>query len=201
MKNQKIRNLTVTAVMGAIGAALMFIEIPLPFMPNFIKFDFSELPAILTSFALGPIHGIVVCLLKNLLHLPFGSSAGIGEISNFILGAVFTGIAGIIYKYSKTRKGALIASISGSFSMAVISVAANYFIVYPLYQKVLGMPEEAILGMYRAIMPSCKNLIEALAVFNLPFTLVKGLLVSGICFAVYKKLSVIIKGKKETVCE
>ncbi len=201
MKNQKIRNLTVTAVMGAIGAALMFFEIPLPFMPSFIKFDFSELPAILTSFALGPIHGIIVCFLKNLLHLPFGSSAGIGEISNFILGAVFTGIAGIIYKHSKTRKGALIGSISGSFSMAIISVATNYFIVYPLYQKVLGMPEEAILGMYRAIMPNCKNLMEALAVFNLPFTLVKGLLVSGICFLVYKKLSVILKGKKGTVRE
>ena len=77
--------------------------------------------------------------------------------------------------------------------MAVFSVFSNYFVVYPLYVKVLGMPEEAILGMYQAILPSVDNLFEAIAIFNLPFNFVKMLLVSVICFAIYKRISPIMK--------
>ena len=197
MKKQNVHNLSVTAIMGAIGFILMMLEFPLSFIiPSFIKFDFSELPALITAFSLGPVWGVAVCLIKNLLHLFVGSTAGVGELSNFVLGAVFVFVAGVIYKHKKSRSGALIGTLAGAFSMAFISVFTNYYFVYPIYAKML-IPMEAIIGMYSDILPSCDNLWEALLIFNFPFNLAKGLIDAAICFAVYKKLSPILKIRKK----
>ena len=194
-KKFNIKSLAVVAIMGAIGFILMVLEFPMPFLiPPFIKFDFSELPAIITAFALGPIHGIIVCLIKNLLHLFITSTAGVGELSNFILGAIFVGSAGVIYKYKKTRTGALVGSLLGAVLMAVISIATNYFITYPFYTNF--MPMEGIIGAYQAILPAADSLLKCLVIFNLPFNFVKGIIDAVICFVVYKKLSPILKTKK-----
>ena len=193
-KKFNIKSLAVVAIMGAIGFILMVLEFPMPFLiPPFIKFDFSELPAIITAFALGPIQGIIVCLIKNLLHLFVTTSAGVGELSNFILGAIFVGTAGIIYRFKKTRSGALIGSIVGALLMAVISVVSNYFVVYPAYVTLYGMPMEAIIGMYKALLPASDTLLKSLLIFNLPFSFAKGMIDALICFVVYKKLSPILK--------
>lgn len=194
-KKTNIRAITVTAIMGALGTILMMIEMSLPFMPSFIKLDFSELPALIASFAYGPVYGILVCLIKNVIHMFFGSTMCIGEISNFILGAIFVGTAGVIYKKNRTKKGALISCLIGAVVMAVISVFTNYFVVYPLYVKVLGMPMEAILGMYQAILPAADNLWKALIIFNLPFNIAKGLVDAIFCFLIYKRISPILKKK------
>ncbi|MBO5231022.1 MAG: ECF transporter S component [Clostridia bacterium] len=194
-KKVNIKSITVMAIMGAIGFILMMLEFPLPFIiPSFIEFDFSELPAIITAFALGPIQGIVVCFIKNLLHLFVTTTAGVGELSNFILGAIFVGVAGFIYKYKKTRAGALIGSVSGALIMAVVSIATNYFITYPFYTNF--MPMEGIIGAYQAILPAADSLLKCLIIFNVPFNFVKGMVVSLICFGIYKKLSPVLKSKK-----
>lgn len=192
-KKTNVRAITVTAIMGALGAVLMMIEISLPIIPSFIKLDFSELPALIASFAYGPSYGILVCLIKNVLHLFFGSTMGIGELSNFILGAVFVGVAGVIYRKNKTKKGALISCIIGAVVMAVFSIFTNYFVVYPLYVKVLGMTMEQIISMYSAILPAADNLWKALIVFNLPFNVAKGLIDAILCFLVYKRISPVLK--------
>ncbi len=193
-KKVNVKALTVTAVMGAVGFVLMMLEFALPaIIPSFIKLDFSELPALLTAFAYGPTWGIAVCFIKNLIHLFFGTTSGIGEISNFVLGAIFVGIAGMIYKRKKTKKNAFLSCVIGAFVMSAISVATNYFVVYPLYSAVLGLPEEAIVGMYQAILPSADNLFKALMIFNLPFNFVKGMLQAVLCFLIYKRISPILK--------
>ena len=197
MKKQNVHKITITAIMGAIGFILMLLEFPLAFMiPSFIKFDFSELPALITGFAIGPVWGVLVCLIKNILHLFVGQTAGVGELSNFVLGAIFVFTAGIIYKKKKTRAGALIGSLVGAVTMAVVSVATNYFFVYPIYAKML-IPMDAIIAMYSAILPEADTLIETLVIFNLPFNLAKGLIEAAICFMVYKKLSPILKNTKK----
>ena len=194
-KSINTKSIAVMGIMSAIGFILMVLEFPLPFIiPPFIKFDFSELPAIITAFALGPVQGIVVCLVKNLLHLFITSTAGVGELSNFILGAIFVGSAGAIYKYKKTRTGALVGSLLGAVLMAVISIATNYFITYPFYTNF--MPMEGIIGAYQAILPAADSLLKCLVIFNLPFNFVKGIIDAVICFVVYKKLSPILKTKK-----
>ena len=190
----RVRVITVTGVLSAVAFLLQLIEIPLPMlMPTFIKFDFSDLPALIGSFALGPVCGIVIELIKNVLHALLATgSFGVGELSNFVLGAVFVGVAGCIYRRSRSKKGALIASLTGAIVMAVISFPSNLFIVYPVYYQF--MPEETILAAYQTILPGMKSVAQSLLVFNVPFTFVKGILDVAITFAVYKKISPILKG-------
>jgi riboflavin transporter FmnP len=161
-------------------------------MPTFIKFDFSDLPALVGAFALGPVYGVAIELIKNLLHGLASQSFGVGELSNFLLGAVFTFTAGAIYKYNKTKKGAILASLIGALAMAVISVPSNYFIVYPVYYNF--MPEETILAAYQAIIPSMKSILQSLLVFNMPFTFCKGLADVLVTFLIYKHISPLLKG-------
>lgn len=188
-KQVNVRKITSCAMLTAVAVVLQYIEIAIPVMPSFIKLDFSDLPEIIGAFAYGPVAGVVIALLKNLIHLPMTGSGCIGELSNFILGAVFASVAGIIYKKSKTKKGALIGGIVGSLAMALVSVVTNYFIIYPLYYTVLKFPEPAILGMYQVLLPSVKNIFEALLIFNLPFTFVKGILVVIMSMLIYKPIS------------
>ena len=192
-----IRELTVTAMLAAVATVLMFLDFSLPlFIPGFVKMDVSELPALLASFSLGPVYGVAVCLIKNLLNLIFhGSTGGIGELCNFLLGAAFVATAGLIYRRSKSRKTAVIGCLAGAAVMAVVSVPVNYFISYPVYAKMFG-GIDAILAAYQAINPNVDGLLQCLVVFNLPFTFVKGLLDSVLCFLIYKPLSPILHGRK-----
>lgn len=189
-----VRYITVTGVLSAAAFVLQLIEIPLPMLiPTFIKFDFSDLPALIGAFAMGPVCGIIVELIKNILHAVFATgSFGVGELSNFILGAIFVGVAGLIYKRNKTKKGALIASIVGAVAMAVISFPSNLFVVYPVYYQF--MPQEVIVQAYQAIIPSVKNIQQCLLIFNVPFTFAKGMIDVLITFLIYKKISPILKG-------
>ena len=195
-KKENIRKIAVIGIMSAVSAVLMMLSFNIPIMPSFIKMDFSELPALITAFSLGPVSGVIVCLIKNLINLMFTTTAGVGELSNFVLGACLVFPAGLIYKKMKTRKGALIGAVVGSLIMAVLSIPWNYFITYPAYINILNFPLEAILGMYKAINPNVDGLMQALLVFNLPYTFCKGIVISLLTFFLYKKLSPIIKGKK-----
>ena len=187
------RKLVVTAMLAAVASVLMYLEFSVPIMPSFIKLDISELPALLATFSLGPVSGVAVCLIKNLVHLTQTSTGGVGELANFLLGASFVFPAGLIYRKMKSRKGALIGSIIGSFIMAIVCVPLNYYVTYPVYT--LFMPMEGIIAAYQVILPIVDNLIECLIVFNMPFTFVKGLLNVLIAFLIYKPLSPILHGK------
>ena len=101
-----VRYLTVTAMLSAIAFVLMFLDFSVPVMPNFIRMDLSELPALIGAFAMGPACGVWVCLVKNMLHLFMTSTGGVGELSNFVLGAAFVLPAGLIYKHKKNKKSA-----------------------------------------------------------------------------------------------
>lgn len=191
-----IRELTVTAMLSAVGFVLMMVDFSLPmFIPFFVKMDISELPALLASFSLGPVYGVAVCLVKNILAAIFhGSTGGIGEVCNFLLGAFFTAIAGLIYKRHKSRKMAAIGALVGAVVMALISVPVNYYITYPVYAQMFG-GMDLILGAYQELNPKADNLMFCLVMFNMPFTFVKGLLDSVLCFLIYKPLSPILHGR------
>lgn len=191
-KTINVRYMTMTAMLSAVAFVLMFLEFNVPFMPSFIKMDLSELPALIGAFAMGPASGVIICLIKNLLHLLMSTTGGVGELSNFILGALFVIPAGLMYKKKKGRKSALIGSLIGAVVMAVVSVFSNYFIVYPVYTAF--MPMDTIISMYQAILPSADTLLKCLVIFNMPFTFVKGLINVIITFLIYKHISPIIKG-------
>ena len=193
---QRVHLIAGCGMLTAVAVLLQYIEVPIPIMPSFIKLDFSDMPELIGAFAYGPLAGVVIALLKNLIHLLASQSVGVGELSNFLLGAAFAFAAGFIYKRNKTRRTALIAGIAASIAMAAVSLPSNYYIIYPLYYNVMGFPEKAILGMYQALLPSVDSIFEALVVFNVPFTFVKGLICVAITMLVYKPLGPILKGRR-----
>ncbi|MBR7161506.1 MAG: ECF transporter S component [Clostridia bacterium] len=188
------RPMAVVAVMSALSIVLMMLEFSVPIVPSFLKFDISDFPALLTSFAISPVAGVAVCFLKNALHLFFTSTGGVGELANFIISSAFVFPAGLLYKRFRTKSGAMIGSLIGAASAALMSFPVNYFITYPFYAKVM-IPMDVIVGLYNAILPSVDGLVEALLVFNLPFTFAKGAVCILLTFLVYKPLSPILKGK------
>ncbi|MBQ3841626.1 MAG: ECF transporter S component [Ruminiclostridium sp.] len=183
-----VRFITITAILTAIAVLLQYLEFPVPmFIPPFVKFDFSDLPAILAAFLVSPISGIAVCLLKNVIHLAVSSSVGVGELCNFLLGVVMVIPSWLIYKIKPTKLNALVAMLIGSLITAVLSIFINYYISYPFYQTF--MPLDAIIEEYRKLNDGVGSLWDALIWFNMPFTFVKFLLDSIIVFFIYKPLA------------
>ena len=191
------REIAACGMLGAVAIILQFFEFVIPIMPSFIKLDLSDLPGLLGAFALGPWYGVVICLIKNIFHLATSSSALVGELCNFLLGAAFVLPAGYIYKFNKTKKGAIIGAVVGAVCMALFSFPSNLFVTYPMYINLYGMSEEAILGMYQAILPSMKSLSQCLLVFNLPFTFVKAMISVAITMLIYKPLSPVLHGRQK----
>ncbi len=177
-------------VLAAAATALQYLEIPSPV--SFIALDFSDLPALLGAFAYGPIAGVLIELIKNLIHLAASRSGYVGELSNFILGAVFTLTAGLIYQKHKTKKGAILGGVIGALVMAAVSYPSNLFVVYPFYYNF--MPKEAVLGVYQALF-KVKNIETAILVYNVPFTFIKGLISVAVSAFIYKPLRPFLKGK------
>ena len=193
-RKHRIRFIVVTGVLAAISTVLMMLSFSVPFMPSFIKLDISEMPALIASFSMGPVSGILVCLIKNLINMTMTTTGGVGELSNFLLGCCLVVPAGVVYRIRKNRRAAFIAALAGSLIMGLASIPLNYFITYPIYAQI--MPLEVIVGMYQEILPSVDGLLACLVVFNAPFTFLKGFLDTVLTFLIYKRISPLIKGRK-----
>lgn len=195
MVNSHVRKIAVTAMLAALSTVLMFLSFPVPaLIPSFVKMDFSELPALVAAFVISPWAGAAVCLVKNLINALFTTTGGIGEVCNFLLGVMMVVPAGLIYKYKKTRVGALIACLTGCVIMAGASILVNYYITYPVYIELFFKGNvDGVIEAYKFINPNVGNLWDALIWFNAPFTFVKGVLVSAITFVIYKPLSNALK--------
>ena len=180
--------LVVTAMLAAVAVVLQYLEFPVPLVPYFLKMDLSDIPELIGAFVIGPLGGVVIALVKNLVHLMVSQSGFVGELANFLLGAAFAFTAGVIYKRNKTKKTALLSCIIATVVMAAVSLPVNYFIVYPIYAQLFG-GMETILALYKAILPSTDSLLKALLIFNVPFTVVKGVLCVIITMLIYKPLS------------
>ena len=122
-----IRKIAMTGVLAAIATVLMFLHFQLPFMPSFISLDFSELPALIAAFTLGPVSGVAVCFVKNLVLLSQTITGGVGELSNFIIGSAFVVPAGLIYRHHRNYGGAIVGSVVGALLMAVLGFFSNLF--------------------------------------------------------------------------
>ena len=104
------------AMLGAAAVVLMFFDIPLPFAPSFYKIDLSEVPVLIGAFAMGPLAGAAIELIKILLNLVMKGSttAGVGEVANFLIGCAYVMPAAWIYKTQKTKKNAMIGMAVGT---------------------------------------------------------------------------------------
>ncbi len=187
-------------LLAAMAFILMYFDFPLPLFPGFLKIDLSDLPALIGAFALGPIEGIVIELLKNILHVLFKGTqtALVGEMANFIVGSILVFISGYIYKRNKSRKGAIVGLISGVLVMTTVASLINYFVLIPTYAKVFKLPLDAIVGMGTKINGNITDLRSLVIWSVVPFNLLKGIMVSLVTLGVYKNVSLLIH-KEEVV--
>ena len=177
--SEKLNKLVKISLLGAIAGILMFIEIPIIPVYEFLKLDFSEVPALMGAFAFGPIAGIIIEFIKQIVKIVstgVGSGGIIGLIANFTIGVSFIVPAAIVYKRKKSKKSAIIGMVIGTLVMEVVAILANYFIFLPAY----GMPMESAEGM--------KYVVVGL----LPLNSIKAISVSILTYIIYKKISVTI---------
>lgn len=192
----KVRNLALIAMLAAVSAVLMLLEIPLPFLaPPFYQLDFSEVPVLIGTFAMGPAAGVTIEFVKILLNFVLNGTitAGVGEIGNFLIGCSFIVPAGIIYKQKKTKKHAVIGMTVGTIFMAVAGCFINAYLLLPAYSSGLSIPMDALVGMGTAINPAIDNVLTFVVFAVGPFNVVKGAVVSVLTLLLYKRVSVLIK--------
>ena len=163
-------------VLGAIAMVLMLFDIPLPFAPTFYKIDFSEVPVLIGAFTMGPVAGALIELVKILLNLLIRgtSTAGVGDLGNFLIGMV-----------------------TGTVFMTIVGCFINAYLLLPAYAAAFHMPIDALVAMGTAVNSHINSLLTFVLLSVAPFNLLKGFLVSLIVFLIYKKISPILQMGRE----
>ena len=187
------KNVVLMGMFGALAGVLMVFEIPLPFIaPSFYGLDLSEVPILVGTFALGPVAGAVMEMVKILVKLVIKptSTGFVGEFANLMIGCSLILPAGVIYRFNKTKKGAVTGMVVGTVVMAVVGVVLNALVMIPFYSNF--MPLDTIIKAGAAINPAISNVWMFAVICVGPFNVVKGVVVSLITALVYKRISVVI---------
>ncbi|WP_019138646.1 ECF transporter S component [Peptoniphilus timonensis] len=190
----RTKDMTKVGMLSVIAFILMYFQLPITFVaPPFMKLDISDLPVLMGAFTMGPVFGIIIAALKNIMHIIFKGTmtAGIGELSNFLISSTFAFVSAYFYRKHRTYKGAILSLTLGVLAMTFLAMLSNYFVVFPLYAKV--MPMDAIIEMGSAITPRITGLFSMMIYSVLPFNLIKGFTTSAVMMLVYKKISPIFK--------
>ena len=192
-KLMNTKNVVLMGMFGALAAVLMLFEVPLPFLaPSFYGLDFAEVPMLVGTFALGPVAGIVMQIVKILIKLILKptSTGFVGEFANVCIGCSLILPAGLIYQFKKTKKGAIVGMVAGTMIMAVVGAVLNALVMLPFYSNF--MPLDTIIAAGAAINPAICNVWTFVFLAVAPFNLVKGFIVSLITALIYKRVSMII---------
>lgn len=147
-KQDPLIMLCIVAMLSAIAFVLMLLEFPVAPIPAaaHLKMDLSDIPALFGAIIYGPVAGILIEFIKNLLELAlkgFGSQMGFGNLMNFIVGSAFVVPFSLIYRHLKKKnkdsKGILFGSIAGFISIVGIGFGANYLISPLFFKYFLGV--------------------------------------------------------------
>ena len=172
------KKITKIAVLAAIACVLQYLASLIPFkVGGFLEIDISDFPAIIGTLALGPVSGVLIELIKNLLHMPVSTTFYVGELANFLVNGIFVFVIGCIYRFKNTKSGAVIALIGGTIIMTAAAMLANRYILLPLYLK------DADTAIYW----------NTIFVYITPFNFIRGIVLSVVTFLSYKKLRILLK--------
>jgi riboflavin transporter FmnP len=193
-RNKSVFYITRVACLSAIAIIVMFLEFTLPIFPGFYKLDFSTFPIIVGTFAMGPIAGVTIQFIKDLVHLLVSNqSMGIGLMADFAIGSAYILSAGIIYKRLHTKKGALLGCIAGTFAATIVGAFFNYYVLIPLYVLLTPYSLEDIISMGTKVTGSIKDLKTLIMFATVPFNLLKFGVISLLTMLTYKKVSPFFK--------
>lgn len=191
-KSFSLDRLVKVGILAGLAYVLMFVQMPIPIAPPFMKLDLADVPALIGGFAMGPWYGVMIQLIKNLLNLSKTMTGGVGELSNFIVGSTYVLVSAYIYKSKKTKKTSIIALALGVLAMTALATLSNAFVVFPVYGKVMHMDLEAFASMVGS--NGLVNNYITLMIFSIaPFNIIKGTVEAIVTELIYKRISPIIK--------
>ena len=182
--------MTRIAILAAAASILFLIEIP---VVAFYKLDLSNIPVLLGAFSMGPVPGLVILAIKSAIGLLHSSSAGVGELADFVMGAALVLPAAIIYHRNKSRKSAIVGMAIGTVCMVVVGVLMNKWVMLPFYMGAFHMDMDGIIKA--AKVSGVDSEWKLLLLVTGPFNLLKGVVLSIVTALIYKPLSPILHGK------
>lgn len=192
-KYMSARVIAQIGILATISYFLRFIELPLPIFPVFLKLDISDVPAVFGGLAMGPAAGFIILTIKNIMQIISGGSStgGIGEIANLVIAGAYVVVVCMAYKKLRSKKGVIIGSIIGTIAMAITGAIIDYYVIFPLYAKIM-IPMEQIIQMGQIINPRVTNLYKFMIWLVIPFNIIKGVLTTIVILPLYEKMSKII---------
>ncbi len=189
------QRITMIAILAAISIVLFLPPLQIPIV-LFYKLDFSNIPVLLGTFAMGPLTGSVILLLKSAVGILFSTSLGVGELADFLMGAAMILPAGLIYKIHKSRKNAILGMAAGAVTATAAGVLLNVFLLIPFYAAAFNLPVETIIAMGQGVVSSIDSIWKFVFVITAPFNVLKWSAISLVGGLIYKPLSPLLHGKK-----
>lgn len=184
------------ALFSALSGILYVFGFPISVaFPGFLELNFSDIPALIGTFALGPASGAAIVALKVLIKLAIKgtTTAYVGEIADLLNGLAFVLPAGLIYRRRRTFRGALGSLLVGTISSTAVAILVNWLISIPFYLNFFcGGEWEFLLNFMTPLFPSCtKENFYAFYLWAscLPFNLMRCLIAVGVTLPVYKRIS------------
>lgn len=185
------------ALLTALAFALYLAKFNLPaIFPSFLEMQFSELPALLAGFSMGPVAGVLVVIFKCLLKFPLTSTAFVGELTDMLLGVAIVLPASLIYLRRKDKKHAAIGLAVSTVCAVAVALLVNRYISIPFYTTLYFDGNfNAIVGMCSVIYPNATA--DTFYAFYLglgivPFNLLRCAIMALLTFLLYKRLSKIL---------
>ena len=188
----RVQMITLVGVFAAISTILMFIEMPIPFMPPFLKIDLSGVPILIMGFMYGPLPAIYVTIIKDAIHMLSSQTGCVGELADMII-LSFSVVSSLLYRKNPSRKGVVISVLAGAATITVVGSLANKFMLIPFYSKI--MPLEAIIEACHAVNPMVDSMNAYILFGAAPFNLIKGLILSVLTLLLYNKMSGFIRSR------
>ena len=183
----KTKKIILIGIFAAIATVLMFFELSLPIFPSFLKLDVSTVIVLIAGYVISPVSGVFVALVKDLIHLMFTHTGGIGELADFIISGIMVFTASAVRMKLKGKKGsAVIGLVLGTVFATVIALLSNYFLLLPFYEKI--MPLETIIDMSSEVIPKINSKFTLIMYAFLPFNLLKFSIVSIFSYFIYKRI-------------
>ena len=179
------KRIALMAVFVALSYAVSFLEIPMPlFGAEFLKLDFGNVFILLISFLLGPVEGVLVCLLKESLRCLSSSSLCAGELANFIITTAYLLLPSILYQRRKTLKTVVVSLSLACLIATGMALLSNRLIIFPTYAVLFG---GSIFGM------TVSEAFSAFWIGVLLFNIIKTVSVGALTMLLYKRLSNFLK--------
>lgn len=181
----KLRSYVTIAMLGSIASVLLMLNFPIPALfPVFLEVDFSDVPALIAALTMGPVAGILVELIKNVLNwVMMGAPTGmpIGQMANFATGVLFILPVYYVFKKMPSAKGLVIGLVAGTVSMAVGMAVLNYIAFIPMYAHFMGFHMDAY---------------ETIVLGILPFNLLKGVMLIAIMVVLFRTMQTWIANQR-----